>query len=358
MNYKFLKSAGLVLAMVAAAASCNKLMTSGQSGTIRVCFADGVLYTSRSSLPDTNEFILDVRDSKGNSIYHGKFGSAPENIVANPGTYSVSACSREFDEPLYDAPQYGDSKTVVVSPGKTSYVLLECSLLNCGIRIHPDWNFLSEYPGGELYLKCAEGRLMYAYNERRTAYFRPGTVAISLSCGGEERLLCTRELEARDILQLKLSAVVSGSTSAGVDIQLDTTSNQIPDSYVIPSSGQTNDLGSAYSVPEARNHVGEDEVWVYGYIVGGDLSSSKCSFTPPFTSRTNLVVASKSSCTDKSACLSVQLSSGDVRDALNLVDHPENLGRQIFVKGEIVGSYYGITGVQNIKEWQWRLSEP
>ncbi len=38
-----------------------------------------------------------------------------------------------------------------------------------------------------------------------------------------------------------------------------------------------------------------------------------------------------------------------IRDALNLVSHPSNLGRKIFVKGDII-TYYGIPGVKNISE--------
>ena len=99
---------------------------------------------------------------------------------------------------------------------------------------------------------------------------------------------------------------------------------------------------------------GAVDVWVYGYIVGGDLSSSRCSFDGPFSSRTNIVLASKSSCRDKQSCLSVQLAKGDVRDALNLVDHPENLGRKIYLKGDIVASYYGIEGLQGVSEYMWK----
>ena len=101
-------------------------------------------------------------------------------------------------------------------------------------------------------------------------------------------------------------------------------------------------------------HAGESGVWVYGYIVGGDLTSSKCSFAPPFTSRTNLVLAAKSSVSDRSACISVQLAKGDIRDALNLVDHPENLGRQLYLKGDIVPAYYGLPGLQALTDFDWK----
>ena len=354
MIKKLLLGAGLALALCFSAASCGKLMTSGQTGAITVSFNGSFLPTTRSAVPDTNDFILNVTDAAGKSLYSGLYGAAPESIIADPGTYTVSAYSREFTEPLYDAPQYGDTRTVVVLPGKTSGVTLECTLLNCGIRIYPDWNFLAEYPDGYLYLKNADGTLMYGYSENRTAYFKPGTVAVSMVNSGTERLLCTRVLEAREVLHLNLSAVVSGSSSEGIRISVDTLSTRIEDVCTVPLAGQGNDVDSAYDVSEARYHVGEDDVWVYGFIVGGDLTSSKCSFEAPFTSRTNLVIASRSSCTDKSSCLSVQLPSGDVRDELNLVDHSDNLGRQVLLKGQIVESYYGITGVQNISEWQWK----
>jgi hypothetical protein len=43
----------------------------------------------------------------------------------------------------------------------------------------------------------------------------------------------------------------------------------------------------------------------------------------------------------------VQLPAGEVREALNLVDNPELLGRKIVVRGDIVDSYYGLTGLKN-----------
>ncbi len=95
---------------------------------------------------------------------------------------------------------------------------------------------------------------------------------------------------------------------------------------------------------------GTSDVWVYGYIVGGDLSSSKASFTPPFSSKTNIVLSGKSSCTSRDMCLAVQLRQGDIRDALNLVDNPGMLGKQVFLRGDIVPSYYGMPGLQALSD--------
>ena len=49
--------------------------------------------------------------------------------------------------------------------------------------------------------------------------------------------------------------------------------------------------------------------------------------------------------------MSVQLSSGAIRDALNLVDNPGLLGTQVWIKGDIVAAYYGIPGIQSISEY-------
>jgi hypothetical protein len=98
--------------------------------------------------------------------------------------------------------------------------------------------------------------------------------------------------------------------------------------------------------------VGDKDVWVCGYIVGGDLTSASASFDEPFTSRTNILLGPKSSTVDKDACLSVQLPSGGLRDVLNLVDNPGLLGTKVYLKGDIVEAYYGIPGIKNISEYR------
>ncbi len=49
--------------------------------------------------------------------------------------------------------------------------------------------------------------------------------------------------------------------------------------------------------------------------------------------------------------MSVKLPKGDVRAAINLVDHPEILGRKIYLKGDLIAAYYGIPGIENITEF-------
>ena len=61
---------------------------------------------------------------------------------------------------------------------------------------------------------------------------------------------------------------------------------------------------------------------------------------------------SRSSSDDKQTCLSVQLPSGSIRDALNLVDNPALLGKKVQIRGDIVESYYGIPGLKNLTGYE------
>lgn len=342
-------------ASLVGAASCQELMQSfGRQGILQIRFADGTVPATKAAFPDTNDFILTITDSKGNSVFDGKYGAVDENLKLDEGTYTVSARSCDFSSPLFDTPQYGDTQVAAIKAGKTTVVTLACVQMNAGIRLIIDPGFLTAYPNAVLYLKASSGRLMYSYSERRIAFFLPGTVNLDMVDGGSERTVFTTRLEPQQILTL---GVVAGSeaTKGGVRVQVDTSRNWTSDSFVLGGGGGSGSATSAaYNVEEARQHTGDEDVWVYGYIVGGDLSSSKCSFSPPFSSRTNIVIANKTSVTEKSLCLSVQLAKGSIRDALNLVDHPELVGSQVYLKGDIVESYYGIPGIQNISEYEFK----
>ncbi|MBO4475761.1 MAG: DUF4493 domain-containing protein [Bacteroidales bacterium] len=338
-----------------AVASCESLMqTFSRQGTLQIRFADGTVPSTRAAFPDTNDFILTITDSNGQSIFDGLYGAVEENMQLDEGTYTVSARNCDFSAPLFDTPQYGDTQVASIKAGKTTVVTLACVQLNSGIRLRIDPSFLTTYPNAVLYLKASSGRLMYSYTEKRIAYFLPGTVNLDMADGGSETTIFTTRLEPQQILTLGVNTGTESSRS-GIKVQVDTTRNWTDESFVIGGGGGSGSgKEQAYSVSEAREHAPEEDTWVYGFIVGGDLSSSKCSFSAPFSSRTNLVLAGKSSTKDKSKCLSVQLAKGGIRDALNLVDHPELLGRQIYLKGDLVESYYGIPGLQNLSEYEFK----
>lgn len=338
-------------------AGCETLgFRSGGEGELRIAFASEAELGTRASsdIPDTSEFMLTVTDSKGTVIYEGAYGDCPESLTVSSGSYIVKALSSEFSRPAFDAPQYGDEQCVVVPEGGAADVKLLCVQMNSGVKLRIAKDFLTGCPDGVLFLKSDQGKLMYGYSEKRIAYFLPGNVSLVLSENGSDQVLMSRTLLAQEILTLGVSVASSGSPSTGhsISIAVDTTRNWVGESYVI---GGQNDKGSevedAMTVQQARTSAGSKDVWVCGYIVGGDLTSANASFDEPFSSRTNIMLGPKSSTMDKDVCLSVQLSSGDLRDALNLVDNPQNLHRKVYLRGDIVDAYYGIPGIKNVSEY-------
>lgn len=348
----------LYLSLTVLMQSCNLLGgIPSAEGELRIAFARGQELLTRSGLeiPDTSDFLLTVKDSKGAIVYDGTYGASPESLFLKPGSYTVSIVSEEFSRPAFSLPQFGDEQCVVVSAGDVVSLKLICRQLNSGIRLRIDSGFLSRYPDGALLLKSNFGRLMYGYAEKRIAYFAPGNISLILADGGTDQVLLTKTLEAQEILDLKVMVSSSGGSSTesadapGITVVTDTTRVWLSDEYVI---GGTSSDGKILSVSDARSMAGETDVVVCGYIVGGDLTSSSASFSKPFSSRTNILIGPRSSTSDKSSCLSVQLPAGDIRDDLNLVDNPGLLGRKICLRGDIVDAYYGIPGMKNITEYE------
>ncbi len=328
--------------------SCQSL-ESGQDGSISVKFL-----TSRASgdkgIPDTDDFLLSITGSDGTVIYSGRFGDAPEKIPVAKGSYTVSAVSEKFDEAAFESPQYGDSREVVVKSGENVCAELICAQTNSGIRLVPDGSFEDAFPGGILYVSGDDGCLVYEYGESRTAYFSPGKVSVSLSQDGMQNDLFTRTLKAAQMLSVKISATVSGD-SGGLSIQIDTSRQWTSDSYTYGGGGSSS-AEEAMDVLEAREHIGDCGVWVRGYIVGSAKGSSSYEFESPFSKETNILLGLRSGTSDSEYCLSVELKNKTVRAALNLPGNPELHRRQVYIKGDLVSSYYGIPGLKNVTEYQ------
>ena len=330
-------------------------------GELRVSFAKDAVTRNITEIPDTGGFLLSITDSEGGTIYSGKYDACPEVLEVPSGNYTVKVLSHEFIKPAFSSPQFGDEQCVSVPAGGVAEVRLMCEQVNCGVRLKVSPDFLTEYPDGVLFLKSAEGKLMYGYSEKRYAYFLPGNISLILSDGGTDEVLMTRNLQARQMLSLKVEVAESSlpddeeTQSAKVFVAVDTTRNWLDDTYEIGGiSTAGTSATEAMTVAQARSSAGAENVWVSGYIVGGDLSSSSASFTAPFKSRTNIVIGPKSTTCNRTSCLSVQLPAGELREALNLVDNPSNHGRKILLKGNVVEAYYGMPGIKNITDFELR----
>ncbi|MGM9738624.1 MAG: DUF6359 domain-containing protein [Candidatus Cryptobacteroides sp.] len=353
---KLTAAALTALITTAAPQSCStNEVLDDSTGELRLHFSEASYIDTKAlseEIPDTSEFLLEITGPDGESIYSGTFGDSPESIPAKAGTYYISVRSGNFSRPAFSFPLFGDEQCVSVSGGRATDVWLTCGQINSGVRLLTGSDFLTSHPDGVLVLKAENGSLMYSYSEKRTAYFNPGNVSLVLSEDGNDRTLFTRVLKAREILTVRISAPSTSSSTGGFHIQIDTARIWTEEDYTIGgghnSGSETDD---AMSVAQAKENIGAENVWIYGYIVGGDLTSSGISFEGPFKSGTNIAIASRTSVSSKESCMSVQLPKGDVRDALNLVDNPSNLKRKVYIKGDIVEAYYGIPGIKNISDF-------
>jgi len=358
-----LKRLWALLPLVAALGACDDFgLRSGGQGELRWIIEGNGTRASSAEIPDTNDFILKVSDSQGKVLYEGAYGDSPESLLVQAGSYTVAVHSIEFTAPGFSRPVYGDEQVVVVKAGATVTVRLWCVLENAGVRLEIAPDFLTSSPDGVLFLKSGDTRLMYGYSEKRIAYFKPGPISLVLNNNGADEILLSRTLDARTILTLSISAPHGGTASASsISVAVDTAKVWNHESYVIggdnPGSGSGGDdhgseLDNAYSVSQASDHVGEDEVWVYGYIVGGDLSTAGTTVkNAKITKSTHLAIASRSSVTAKASCVAVELPQGAVRNALNLVDHPDLIGSRVYLKGSIVASYFGTTGLKGVSDY-------
>lgn len=133
-----------------------------------------------------------------------------------------------------------------------------------------------------------------------------------------------------------------------------------PDPVDPDAAGEEN---NPYLVPTVLNFFAEstdngytaDNKWIAGYIVGAIPSGAGKTaedivFGTEGVANTNIVIAASADCKDYTKCVAVQLPGGAVRTALNIVDHPENLGKGVKLFGNLV-KYFGAPGLKNTKKY-------
>lgn len=111
-------------------------------------------------------------------------------------------------------------------------------------------------------------------------------------------------------------------------------------------------MSEALEIPEAREAIGSKDVWVHGFIIGGDLSAKNINLFPPFSSDSNLAIGMCADSEFREECMSVSLPQGRIRSALNLAANPDNIGLEVFLRGEIVESYFGMPGIKNLTDFR------
>ncbi len=308
---------------------------------------------SAADLPDTNDFILEIKVAEsGEVMFKDVYKNRPSEITLPEGAYSFVVYSCEFAGPAFDAPQFGDEQEVLLTPSGVD-ISFVCKQLNTGLRCIFDDKFRGQFPSSKVVLSQDDDSLVYTYDEDRIAYLRPGQVELSLVTGGSRRHLISRNLESNAILTINFSVDISSKSAADYSIAIDTGRVWISENYIYGKERDGSAMSRALEVGDLSAMAGSDDVWVKGYIVGGDLSSSSASYTAPFTSRTNFMISDKPTVSSRNGCVSVELKSGAIRDGLNLVDHSQYLGKMVYLKGDIVESYYGLTGIKGLSEYSF-----
>lgn len=114
-----------------------------------------------------------------------------------------------------------------------------------------------------------------------------------------------------------------------------------------PAYAGTGTEADPYTVAEVLSMTQDiDAAWVKGYIVGyannGTVNQAKFEVG---TVPSNIIIADAANCTDNKKVAAIQLPAGDTRKALNIVDNPTNLGKELAISGKIT-KYCGAMGIK------------
>ena len=125
-----------------------------------------------------------------------------------------------------------------------------------------------------------------------------------------------------------------------------------------PTPGQGEGSGTfddPYNVAAGIELQSEEPIaWVHGYIVGAVKSgltsvssNADINWSAPFDLTTNVVIADDVTCHEISQCIIINLPAGKpLRSEVNLVDHPDNLGKHLAVLGKL-RRYFAQAGLRD-----------
>jgi len=105
--------------------------------------------------------------------------------------------------------------------------------------------------------------------------------------------------------------------------------------------------------------------WVQGYVVGGVIDDGNTTssinagnaataliWSAVGVRSTVIILADSSSERDYTKCVLVNLPTGDIRAAINLVDNPSNIGKEVKVLGK-TRTYFGLPGVRDLEGYEF-----
>lgn len=180
------------------------------------------------------------------------------------------------------------------------------------------------------------------------------TDAIAYSVIGENVTVTGSLTAAGGTLNVALSANAEGEISDTIVLTSGATVAKVP---VVANILQTSGDGSKenpFSVADVvklNNGYGMEKYWVMGYIVGSAANGGALATTD---AASNIAIGDAAEQTE--GLVPVELPSGDIRTALNIVDHAENKGKLVKVHGQLI-SYFLWSGVKATDDYEF-VEEP
>lgn len=150
--------------------------------------------------------------------------------------------------------------------------------------------------------------------------------------------LYTAALSISETTTVKALAVKNGLTSAVVSA-----------TYTILTLDGDGTKENPYSLADvvALNNSVKDAAWVKGTIAG-------CYKDNKFVAGAEGALATNIGLEAGEVHVPVQLPTGDIRTALNLLDNPGNLDKEVMVYGTLE-AYFSVPGVKNVEDYEWVL---
>ena len=188
-------------------------------------------------------------------------------------------------------------------------------------------------------------------------------VPANLAQGSNWNDFVTTEIALTDYVGQTVTFAVkytSTDTKAGTleiqSITIEEGSGETPPEPPTPGQGEgSGTFDDPYNVAAGIELQSEEPVaWVHGYIVGAVKSgmtsvssNADINWSAPFDLATNVLIADDAACHEISQCIIVNLPAGKpLRSEVNLMDHPDNLGKHLAVLGKL-RRYFAQAGLRD-----------
>lgn len=180
------------------------------------------------------------------------------------------------------------------------------------------------------------------------------TDAIAYSVIGENVTVTGSLTAAGGTLNVALSANAEGEISDTIVLTSATTVAKVPvEAQIVKTDGDGSKENpfSVADVVKLNNGYGMEKYWVMGYIVGSAANGGALAAQDVAS---NIALGDAANQTEE--LVPVELPSGDIRTALNIVDHAENKGKLVKVHGQLI-SYFSWSGVKATDDYEF-VTEP